>query len=51
VLQNSGGQGIILSVGGGVSPGMPKANILAMLEALNEFNTTHFSVNVLSTGI
>jgi len=38
VLEASGGEGIILSVGGGVSPGMPKANILAMLEALGEFN-------------
>ena len=26
------------SVGGGVSPGMPRENILAMLEALEEFN-------------
>ena len=34
----SGGEGIILSVGGGVSPGMPRENILAMLEALEEFN-------------
>jgi hypothetical protein len=25
-------------VGGGVSPGMPRENILAMLEALEEFN-------------
>ncbi|MFP5230448.1 MAG: uroporphyrinogen decarboxylase family protein [Acidobacteriota bacterium] len=38
VLEGSGGEGIILSVGGGTSPGMPKENILAMLEALNEFN-------------
>jgi uroporphyrinogen decarboxylase len=29
---------MILSVGGGTSPGMPKANIVAMLEALAEFN-------------
>ena len=34
----SDGRGMILSVGGGTSPGMPKANILAMLEALQEFN-------------
>jgi uroporphyrinogen decarboxylase len=38
VLGGSGGEGIILSVGGGVSPGMPRANILAMLDALNEFH-------------
>ena len=38
VLEGSGGEGIILSVGGGVSPGMPRENILAMLEALEEFN-------------
>ena len=38
VLEGAGGEGIILSVGGGVSPGMPRENILAMLEALEEFN-------------
>jgi uroporphyrinogen decarboxylase len=38
VLDGSGGDGIILSVGGGVSPGTPRENILAMLEALDEFN-------------
>jgi len=38
VLEKSGGEGIILSVGGGTSPGMPKENILAMLAALEEFN-------------
>jgi len=38
VLEGSGGEGIILSVGGGVSPGMPRENIFAMLEALEEFN-------------
>ena len=38
VLEGSEGEGIILSVGGGVSPGMPGANIRAMLEALQEFN-------------
>lgn len=38
VLENSGGEGIILSVGGGVSPGMPGANIEAMQKALAEFN-------------
>jgi len=30
VLEKSKGEGIILSVGGGVSPGMPRENILAM---------------------
>jgi hypothetical protein len=29
---------MILSVGGGTSPGMPRENIVAMLEALEEFN-------------
>jgi MtaA/CmuA family methyltransferase len=39
VLEKSGGEGIILSVGGGTSPGMPKENILAMQKALDEFNS------------
>jgi uroporphyrinogen decarboxylase len=38
VLEGSGGEGIILSVGGGVSPGTPRANIRAMLEALDAYN-------------
>lgn len=38
VLEKSEGKGIILSVGGGTSPGMPKENILAMKKALDEFN-------------
>jgi len=38
VLESSGGEGVILSVGGGTSPGMPRANILAMQDALAEFN-------------
>lgn len=38
VLHKSRGEGIILSLGGGVSPGMPQANIQAMLNALQEFN-------------
>ncbi len=38
VLEASGGEGIILSVGGGVSPGMPRENVVAMQEALAEFN-------------
>jgi uroporphyrinogen decarboxylase len=39
VLEGSGGEGVILSVGGGTSPGMPRENIVAMLAALEEFNT------------
>ncbi len=38
VLEKSGGEGIILSVGGGTSPGMPGENIQAMLEALEAYN-------------
>lgn len=38
VLEKGGDRGMILSVGGGTSPGMPKQNILAMLAALEEFN-------------
>lgn len=37
VLEKSGGEGIILSTGGGVSPGMPRVNILAMQDALLEY--------------
>ncbi len=39
VLEKSEGEGIILSVGGGTSPGMPRENILAMQKALEEFNS------------
>lgn len=39
VLEKSEGEGIILSVGGGTSPGMPRENILAMQKALNDFNS------------
>ncbi len=42
VLEHSGGEGIILSLGGGASPGMPRQNIEAMLKALREFNAVHF---------
>lgn len=38
VLVKSGGERIILSLGGGVSPGMPAANIRAMIRAMREFN-------------
>ena len=41
VLEKSRGEGIILSLGGGVSPGMPRENILAMQKALAEFNADH----------
>jgi uroporphyrinogen decarboxylase len=44
VLEKSGGEGIILSVGGGTSPGMPKQNIEAMLKALEEFNSSRVAV-------
>jgi MtaA/CmuA family methyltransferase len=43
VLEKSGGKGIILSVGGGTSPGMPRQNILAMLGALDEFNAARLT--------
>lgn len=39
VLAESGGTGLILSVGGGVSPGMPAANIHAMTDALRAWNS------------
>jgi uroporphyrinogen decarboxylase len=38
VLEGAEGEGMVLSLGGGVSPGTPRANIVAMLEALQEFN-------------
>jgi uroporphyrinogen decarboxylase len=38
VLEKGGDRGMILSVGGGTSPGMPKQNMLAMLKASEEFN-------------
>ena len=44
VLEGSGGEGIILSVGGGVSPGMPGANIRAMLDALAAYNAGRVAV-------
>lgn len=39
LLRRVGKDGTILSVGGGVSPGMPGANIAAMAEAVREFNS------------
>ena len=45
VLEKSGGEGIVLSVGGGTSPGMPRQNIVAMQAALAEFNKAHFGVS------
>ena len=48
VLAHTAGQPFILSVGGGTSPGMPAANIRAMLEALGERtkkrDSHHFSI-------
>ncbi|MBI4909118.1 MAG: uroporphyrinogen decarboxylase family protein [Acidobacteria bacterium] len=44
VLEGSGGEGIILSVGGGVSPGMPRDNILAMRAALDEFHAGRLAI-------
>jgi len=43
VLEGGGDSGMILSVGGGTSPGMPRENILAMLEALEEHNVKRAS--------
>ena len=37
ILRKCNGGGLILSVGGGVSPGMPAANIRALAEAAREF--------------
>jgi uroporphyrinogen decarboxylase len=45
VLEGARGEGIILSVGGGTSPGMPRENILAMQEALEEFNAARLARN------
>jgi len=39
LLRNAGSGGFILSLGGGVSPGMPGANIQAMAEAVREINS------------
>jgi uroporphyrinogen-III decarboxylase len=39
LLEKAGSDGIIVSLGGGVSPAMPRANILAMVEAIREFNS------------
>jgi uroporphyrinogen decarboxylase len=38
VLHKTGGKNLILSLGGGASPGMPKQNLDAMAEAAREFN-------------
>jgi uroporphyrinogen decarboxylase len=39
LLRSAGREGVILSLGGGVSPGMSAANIHAMIEAAAEFNS------------
>ncbi len=38
ILEKTTGRGFILSVGGGVSPGMPRANIQALIAGVREFN-------------
>jgi uroporphyrinogen decarboxylase len=38
LLTQANGEPFILSVGGGVSPGMPRANVQAMIDALREHN-------------
>jgi len=43
VLEAVDGQSMILSVGGGTSPGMPRENMRAMIEGLAEFNASHKS--------
>jgi uroporphyrinogen decarboxylase len=45
VLSKSGGSGIILSVGGGVGPGMPRENIYAMVEAAQEFEANAVAIS------
>jgi uroporphyrinogen decarboxylase len=44
ILEKGGDRGMILSLGGGTSPGMPRQNILAMLAALTEFNSRQGTV-------
>ena len=38
VLEKAGDGRLILSLGGGVSPGMPRENVLALCDAVREFN-------------
>ena len=45
VLEKGGDRGMILSVGGGTSPGMPKQNIVAMLKRTIERNSTANELN------
>jgi uroporphyrinogen-III decarboxylase len=44
-LSKTQGQAHILSLGGGVSPGMPKANVLALLEAWREFTAQRAQID------
>lgn len=44
VLEKTAGKNLILSVGGGVSPGMPKQNMEALVAAAREFRTAHAAV-------
>jgi uroporphyrinogen-III decarboxylase len=50
VLEGGEGEGMILSVGGGTSPGMPRENIVAMLEALEEFNASRTVTQGVANG-
>jgi len=40
ILEKTGGNNLILSVGGGASPGMPKENVQALIAAAGEFATS-----------
>ncbi|HWR17483.1 MAG TPA: uroporphyrinogen decarboxylase family protein [Terriglobales bacterium] len=48
VLEDSQGEGIILSLGGGTSPGMPGQNIRAMIEALHAYNANRGATAVVA---
>jgi uroporphyrinogen decarboxylase len=50
VLSKCGGHNLILSVGGGVSPGMPGANIRAMIDALREFHRNQWTTGSRQEG-
>jgi uroporphyrinogen-III decarboxylase len=39
VIQKTGGRGLILSLGGGVSPGMTRENVAAMIDSVREYNS------------
>ena len=50
MVEGAEGEGIILSVGGGTSPGMPRENIVAMQEALETFNANRLAVRGARNG-